>query len=113
MMVAENEGRTAFLGLSFAVMGALKLVGLEARMFHRWGLSTRQMRGVGAVEALGAAMVARPETRPLGAAGLTVLSAIMLIVEMRNRETELVLPRLALLGVAAATFAGAAASRKA
>ena len=113
MKVQENEGRTALLGLSFAVMAALKLTGLEGRMFSRWGLSARQMRRVGMVEGLGAAMVARPQTRALGAAGLTAISAIMLAVELRNRETELVLPRLALLGVAAATFAAAANARRA
>lgn len=112
-MVQDNDGRTALLGLSFAVMGALKLTGLEARLFRRWGLSRRQMQHVGAIEALGAALVSRPDTRPLGAAGLTAVSALMLAVELRHRETELVLPRLALLALAVATFVGSASGRKA
>ena len=48
-------------------------------------------------------MVANPPTRPLGALGLAAISAVMLVVEVRNRETELVLPRLALTALAAMT----------
>ena len=102
-MVKQNEGRTALVELSFAFMGVLKLTGLEAGLFRRWGLTRRQMRNVGAVETLGALMVANPPTRSLGALGLATISAVMLVVEVRNRETELVLPRLALTALAAMT----------
>ena len=102
-MVKQNEGRTALVELSFAFMGVLKLTGLEAGLFRRWGLTRRQMRNVGAIETLGALMVANPPTRSLGALGLAVISAVMLVVEVRNRETELVLPRLALTALAAMT----------
>ncbi len=61
------------------------------------------MRRIGAIEAGGALMVANENTRLLGAAGLAAISAMMLAVEMRNREVELVLPRLALTGLAMRT----------
>ena len=102
-MPRDNEGRTALVELSFAFMGVLKLLGLESRMFRRWGLSKSAMRRIGALETGGAMMVAYKDTRLLGAVGLSALSAMMLAVEMRNRETELVLPRLALTGLVVAT----------
>ena len=102
-MVRENEGRTALLELSFAAMGVLKLAGLQTRMFRRWGISPRHMRRVGAIEAAGALMVANPGTRLLGAAGLSCISALMLAVEIRNREAEFILPRLALTALAVVT----------
>lgn len=95
-----KDGRASLLGLAFAFMGTLKLAGLERQMFRRWGLSTRQMRMVGLVETAGALLVANRETRTLGAAGLAAMSAMMLAVEARNGEAELVLPRLGLLLVA-------------
>ncbi len=103
MVMRENEGRTALVELSFAFIGALKLLGLETRMFRRWGLSPRSMRRVGAVEAAGALMVAHEKTRVLGAAGLSAISLMMLAVELRNREVELILPRVVLTGLAVAT----------
>ena len=106
-MVRENEGRTALVELSFAFMGALKLLGLETRLFRRWGLTPRSMRRIGAVEAAGAVMIANEATRLLGAAGLSAISAMMLAVEIRNRETELILPRLVLTGLVIATAVGA------
>ena len=106
-MPRENEGRTALVELSFAFMGVLKLVGLETRMFRRWGISPKYMRRIGAMEAAGAVMVANDNTRLLGATGLAALSAMMLAVEVRNRETELVLPRLALTGLAILTAVAA------
>ena len=102
-MMRENEGRTALVELSFAFMGVLKLVGLETGMFRRWGISPRYMRRIGAVEAAGAIMVANDKTRVLGAAGLSAISAMLLAVELRNREVELILPRLVLTGLALAT----------
>lgn len=96
-----KDGRASLLGLAFAFTGVLKLAGLERRMFRRWGLSARQMRMVGIVETAGALLVAKRETRTLGAAGLTAISAMMLAIEARNGEVELVLPRLGLLLVAA------------
>lgn len=102
------DGRAALLGLSFAFMGVLKLLGLERGMFRRWGMSPRQMRVVGVVETAGALMVANRQTRPFGAAGLAALSAMMLAVEAGNGEAELVLPRLGLLVMAVReTVAGA------
>ena len=98
---AIPDGRASLLGLSFAFMGVLKLAGLERGMFRRWGMTSRQMRVVGVVETAGALMVANRETRSIGAAGLAALSAIMLAVEARNGEAELVLPRLGLLVMAA------------
>ena len=106
-MLRENEGRTALLELSFAFMGVLKLLGLETRMFRRWGISPKHMRRVGAMEAAGAVLVAKPETRLIGAAGLTAISALMLAVELRNRETELILPRLVLTVLAGAVTVAA------
>lgn len=96
-----KDGRASLLGLAFAFMGVLKLTGLERRMFRRWGMSSRQMRMVGMVETAGAMLVVHRETRTLGAAGLAAMSAMMLAVETRNGEAELVLPRLGLLLVAA------------
>ena len=93
-MVQENAGRTAALEVSFAAMGLLKLVGLESRMFRRWGMTPRQMRRIGLIETAGAFAVANEGTRPIAAAGLAAMSAMMLAVELRNRETELILPRL-------------------
>jgi hypothetical protein len=94
-MVQEKQGRTALLEISFAAMGVLKLVGLERRLFRRWGMTSRQMRRIGAIETAGAIMVANDGTRPIGAAGLAVISAMMLAVELREGEAELILPRLA------------------
>ena len=112
-MVRENEGRIALVELSFAFMGALKLLGLETRMFRRWGISPRSMRRIGAVETAGAIMVANDRTRVLGAAGLSAVSAMMLAVELRNREVELILPRLALTCLAFATALAAGNSVRA
>ena len=81
----------------------LKLVGLERRLFKRWGMSSRSMKRIGLIETAGAVMVARPETRPIGAAGLAAISALLLVVELKNRETELVIPRLLLTGLAVRT----------
>ena len=58
------------------------------------------MRGVGAIEVAGALLIARPQTRTVGTAGLAAMSAMMLAVELRNREVELILPRLALTAMA-------------
>jgi hypothetical protein len=110
-MVRENEGRTALLELSFAFMGVLKLLGLETRLFRRWGMSPKSMRRIGLIETAGAILVAKPETRPIGAAGLAAISALLLAVELRNRETELVLPRLVLTGLAVRTALGARNAR--
>ncbi len=84
-------------------MGVLKLLGLETRMFRRWGMTSRQMRRIGLMETAGAFLVANEGTRPIAAAGLAVMSAMMLAVEVRNRETELVLPRLAVTALAIRT----------
>lgn len=102
-MTNKQDGRAALLTGSFALMGALKLLGLERPLFQRWGYGRRDMRLVGAAEAAGAALVANPETRVLGAAGLAAVSAIMLGVETRNGDALLALPRGALLLVALAT----------
>ncbi len=93
-MVQEKQGRTALLEISFAAMGVLKLVGLERRLFRRWGMTPREMRRIGVVETAGAFMVANDATRPIGAAGLAVISAMMLARELREGEAELILPRL-------------------
>ena len=108
-MVQENEGRTALLEISFAAMGVLKLLGLETRLFRRWGMTGRQMRRIGLVETAGALLVANEGTRPIGAAGLAAISAMMLAVELREGEAELILPRLAvtLLGLRTAMAGGA------
>ena len=102
-MTRENEGRTALVELSFAFMGLLKLLGLEWRLFKRWGMSPDMMRAIGVIETGGALLVANGQTRQLGAAGLAGLSAIMLALELRNGEAELVLPRLALTTLALQT----------
>ena len=112
-MVRNNEGRLALLEVSFALMGLLKVLGLEARLFRRWGISTRQMRRIGLMETAGAMLVADERTRPIGATGLAALSTLMLAAELRNREAELVLPRLALTGLAASVAYGSFAARRA
>ena len=83
-MVKENEGRTAALEVSFAAMGVLKLLGLETRMFRRWGMTPRQMRRIGLMETAGAFLVANEGTRPVAAAGLAAMSAMMLAIELRK-----------------------------
>ena len=100
-MTRENEGRLALLEVSFAIMGVLKILGLEARLFRRWGLSPRHMRRIGVIETAGALLVADERPRPIGAAGLAAISALMLAAELRHREGELVLPRLAVTALAA------------
>lgn len=111
-MVRENDGRTAALEISFAAMGVLKLLGLETRLFRRWGMTPRQMRRIGMVETAGAFLVANEGTRPIGAAGLAAISAMMLAVELRNREAELILPRLVVTVLALRTaMAGGAKLR--
>jgi hypothetical protein len=110
-MARDNEGRIALLELSFAFMGALKLLGLETRLFRRMGLTPRQMRHVGMIETAGALMVANEGTRTLGAVGLAGVSALMLVAELRSHEAELVLPRLALTGLAARTAFAARSGR--
>ncbi len=112
-MVRNNEGRLALLEVSFALMGLLKVLGLEARLFRRWGISTRQMRRIGLMETAGAMLVADERTRPIGATGLAALSTLMLAAELRNREAELVLPRLVLTGLAASVAYGSFAARRA
>lgn len=108
-MVQEKEGRTAALEISFAAMGVLKLLGLETRLFRRLGMTSRQMRRIGLLETAGAFLVANEGTRPIGAAGLAAMSAMMLAVELRHREAELILPRLAvtLLALRTAMAGGA------
>ena len=99
-MTRNDEGRLALLEISFALSGLLKLLGLEARLFHRWGISTRQMRRIGLVETA-------------GATGLAAVSALMLAAELRHREAELVLPRLAITALAASVAFGTFAARRA
>ena len=67
------------------------------------------MRRIGLMETAGAFLVANEGTRPIAAAGLAVMSSMMLAVELRNRETELILPRLAvtLLALRTAMAGGA------
>ncbi len=107
-MLRENEGRTVLLELSFAFMGLIKILGLEAPSFRRLGLSPKQTRRIGAMESVGALMVAHEDTRRIGAAGLAAVSALLLAVEVRDREFGLLLPRLVLTGlaIAAASDAG-------
>ncbi len=112
-MARNDEGRLALLEVSFGLSGLLKVLGLEARLFRRWGLSTRQMRRIGLIETVGAMLVANESTRPIGATGLALLSALMLAAELRHREAELVLPRLALTGLAASVAFGSMAARRA
>jgi hypothetical protein len=108
-MVQEKPGRTAALELSFAFMGLLKLLGLETRLFRRWGMSPRAMRRIGTVELLGAFLVANEGTRPIAAAGLAAISSMLLATELRNHEAELILPRAAvtLLALRTAMAGGA------
>ncbi|WP_158744746.1 DoxX family protein [Acidisphaera sp. L21] len=110
-MLRENEGRTALVELSFTIMGLMKLLGLQTRLFRRMGLPPRSMRKFGLFEAGGAMLVANPETRAIGGAGLAAISAMMLVVELRSREAELVLPRLALTALAAMIAVSACRSR--
>ena len=111
-MVEEKAGRTALLELSFLAMGVAKLLGLETRLARRWGMTGRQMRRIGLAETAGAFLVANEGTRPIAAAGLTALSAMMLAVELREGEAELILPRLAVTLVALRTaMAGGAKLR--
>ena len=112
-MARNDEGRLALLEISFALSGLLKILGLEARLFRRWGLSTRQMRRIGMMETAGAMLVANERTRPIGATGLAAISALMLAAELRHHEAELVLPRLALTGLAASVAFGAVSAPRA
>ncbi len=102
-MLRENEGRTTLLELSFAFMGLIKILGLESHLVRSWRLSPKQTRRLGAMEAVGALMVAHEDTRQIGAAGLAAVSTLLLAVELRDREFGLVLPRLLLTGLAIAT----------
>lgn len=112
--VARNdEGRLALLEVSFALSGLLKLLGLESRLFRRWGLSSRAMRRIGLMETAGAMLVANERTRPIGATGLAAISALMLAAELRNREAELVLPRLVITGLAASVAFSTFSARRA
>ncbi len=87
-MMRENDGRTALLELSFAFMGCSSC--------SAWRPACS---GVGACRRGRCAASAwwRPparcwwrktDTRPIGAAGLAAISALLLAVELRDRETD-------------------------
>ncbi len=92
------------LALGFAVAGADKLFGQRGYrvMFRHWGWSERRMRGVGALETLGGALLLARTTRPLGGAMLVATCAGVLQAELRHGEARHGVPRLGLL-LAAAT----------
>ncbi len=93
-----------FLGLSFAVAGADKLLGLGVyeRLFAKWGWSDGARRLVGAGEFAGGVLVASERYRHVGGWLLTTVSAAMLSAEIDHDERDLALPRFVLM-LAAAT----------
>jgi DoxX-like family len=100
------------LGLSFAVTGIDKMLGLRTyeRLFRHWGWSEEAMRTIGAAEFAGGVLVATRSLRWLGGLILAGTCARVLEAELTHKDTQLAAPRLALL-VAALTALCPATSR--
>jgi len=94
----------AVLGASFGLAGLSKLLdlGMQRRLFRRWGYTPEFMHAVGAAEVSGALLLAAPPSRRLGAAGLTAVAAGATATVLRNRETVLAFSALPLLWMALA-----------
>ena len=74
-------------------------------MFREWGWSEQQMRLIGAAELSGGTLLAAETTRQLGGALLALASTAVLAAELRHRDADRALPRLALLvGIATAVW---------
>jgi hypothetical protein len=107
-MGMRSRKRTSFwfplLGLSFAIAGADKLLGVRGyeQLFERWGWRRTGLRLIGAAEFLGGVMVATPPLRRRGGLLLSASSAAVLGKEMQRQETQLAMPRLGLLLAAVA-----------
>lgn len=99
MMRAKTSVWFPLFGLAFVITGTDKLFGLRAyrRMFRQWGWSEQQMRLIGAAELGGGTLLAAETTRPLGGLLLAVASTAVLAAELRHRDADRALPRLALL----------------
>ncbi len=87
------------LGLGFAVAGADKLLGLRSyqALFHDWGWSRSVMRLVGAGEFIGGVLVSTRSQRSRGGLLLAATSAAVLAQELQSEDTDLAVPRFALL----------------
>jgi hypothetical protein len=87
------------LGLGFSVSGADKLLGLRdyEDLFKRWGWPKNIMRLVGAAEFVGGVLISSRSQRRRGGMLLAATSGAMLAQEMQHGESDLALPRFALL----------------
>lgn len=87
------------VSLGFAVAGLTKVtdMGIQRRMFRRWGWTDDNRRLVGSAEIVGAALVCARPTRRLGGAILATSSAVVLASELSHGEGPVGLPRLAML----------------
>ncbi len=94
------------VGLAFATAGIAKLMAVEpeAKLFRSWGWSTSDMQIIGASELLGATLLVTRSTQRLGALLLSSTSVCVLQEEVRHGNTELVMPRSALLLAALSGF---------
>lgn len=105
----------SLLGLSFAVAGADKILGVRGyeRLFQRWGWSEGIMRLIGVGEFTGGVLVASRRHRRRGGMLLTAASTAVLTKELSRQDTSLAIPRLGLLLASiAALFASPARARK-
>ena len=92
------------LGLGFAIAGADKVLGIGGyeRLFADMGWSETSRRVVGAAEFAGGVMISSPYKRMLGGLILVAASTAMLTAEVRQNQSDLAIPRFAVL-LAAAT----------
>jgi uncharacterized membrane protein YphA (DoxX/SURF4 family) len=95
------------LGLGFVITGTDKLFGMRAyrRMFRELGWSERDMRLIGTAELAGGTLLVAGATRLLGGALLAGASVAVLGSELRHRNANRALARLAVLaGVVTAVW---------
>ena len=94
------------LGLGFAVAGADKLLGLRdyQDLFKRLGWPKNVMRLVGAAEFAGGVLVSSRGQRRRGGMLLAATSGAMLTKELEHGDSDLAMPRFALLLAAVAAI---------
>ena len=94
------------LGLGFSVAGADKLLGLRdyEDLFKRWGWPKNIMRLVGAAEFAGGVLVASRSQRRRGGMLLAATSGAMLAQELEHGDSDLAVPRFALMLAAVAAI---------
>lgn len=87
------------LGISFAIAGLDKLIGLKPyrRLARHWEWRQEDMRALGVAEMAGGAMVAWPRTRRFGGLLLAAASAAAFVAEAQHRDTLLAIPRAGLM----------------